>query len=130
MLRKIESKKAPKAIGPYSQAVSVAANQRLIFVSGHLPIDPETGELVASDIRLQTERVLASLEAVLTEAKSSLAHVVRCDVFLKNIQDFAIMNEEYAKKFNGAIPPARQTVEVSALPRGALIEISCIAVGS
>lgn len=129
MLKKIQSKKSPKAIGPYSQAISIPANQRLIFVSGHLPIDPETGELVQGDIRVQTQRVLASLEAVLAEAGSSFDRVTRCDVFLKDIRDFAAMNEEYAKKFNGEAPPARQTVEVSALPKGALIEISCIAVG-
>ncbi|MBA3723170.1 MAG: RidA family protein [Parachlamydiaceae bacterium] len=124
-MKKIESSKAPKAIGPYSQAIQT---EQLLFLSGQLPIDPATGKLVASEIRIQTQRVLDNLEAVLNEAHLSFKNVVRCDVFLKDLNDFAAFNEEYAKKFNQSIPPARQTIQVARLPMDALIEISCIAI--
>lgn len=128
-IQKIETTHAPRAIGPYSQALSIASDQRLIFVSGQLPIDPNTGELIEGNIQTLTKCVLDNLEAILKAAGSHLQNVVKVDIFLKDIQsDFAGMNEEYAKRFNPTTPPARQTVQISALPKGATIEISCIAV--
>ena len=123
--KKIDTSKAPKAIGPYSQAILAG---QFLFVSGQLGIDPATGQLVGPDIRLQVIRVLDNLEAILKAGGCSLREVVRCDVFLKNMQDFAIVNEEYAKRFNHPTPPARQTIEVSQLPLNGLVEISCIAI--
>lgn len=125
--KKIETTKAPKAIGPYSQAI---LTEQLLFVSGQLPIDPETGKLVESEIRIQTQRVLQNLEEVLKAAGCHFENVVRCDVFLKEMGDFAAFNEIYGKKFNGEHPPARQTIQVAKLPLDALIEISCIAIVS
>lgn len=127
-LKKIESKKAPKALGPYSQAVALTEAKPLIFVSGQLPIDPETGKLIEGDIRVLTRQVIDHLESILAEAGSNLENVVRTDVFLKDLKEFSAMNEEYAKRFNGKIPPARQTIQVSDLPLGSKIEISCIAI--
>lgn len=129
-IEKIETNQAPKAIGPYSQAVRVNGNASLIFVSGQLPIVPATGELLSGDIRLLTKCVIDNIEAILKASGSSLQHVVRADVFLKDLKDFNAMNEEYAKRFNSPTPPARQTIQVSELPKGAPIEISCIALGS
>lgn len=124
--KKIDTKTAPAAIGPYSQAV-VAHN--LIFVSGQLPIDPETGKLIKGEIGLLTKRVIQNLEAILLAAGSDLSKVVRTDVFLKDLKnDFAAMNAEYALYFVSSIPPARQTIQVSGLPLDSPIEISCIAV--
>jgi len=129
-LKKIDTSKAPKALGPYSQAVVVINPSPTIFVSGQLPIDPETGKMIEGSIQLMTKRVIDNLEAILLEAGSSLEHVVRTDVFLKDLKDFALMNEEYAKRFKGKLVPARQTVQVSDLPLGSPIEISCIAIRS
>lgn len=126
MLMKIETENAPKAIGPYSQGVAAA---HFVFTSGQIPLDLQTGNLIEGDIRLQTNRVIDSLEAILEAAGCTLGHVVRVDIFLKNLkEDFAAVNEEYAKRFNGFVAPARQTIEVSALPKGASIEMSCIAI--
>lgn len=124
-LQKIETPKAPKAIGPYSQAISF--DNRLIFVSGQLPIDPLTGNLIEGDIRILTRRVLENIQAILHAGHSSMEQVLRVEIFLTNMQDFADMNEEYAKFVSKTHPPARQTIGVSALPKGASIEISCIA---
>lgn len=123
--KKIETPEAPKAIGPYSQAVYAPP---FVFVSGQVPIDPLTGKLVEPDIRLQVNRVLDNLEAILKASGCSFKDVVRCDVFVKDLNDFAIINEEYAKRFNQPVPPARQTIQVARLPLDALVEISCIAV--
>lgn len=123
-IKKIETAQAPKAIGPYSQAIQA---DRLLFISGQLPIDPATGKLVENDIRIQTIRVLDNLEAILTASGCSFEHVVRCDVFLKDLNDFAILNEEYAKRFKHFAAPVRQTIQVARLPLDALVEISCIA---
>lgn len=125
MLKKIETAEAPKAIGPYSQAI---ASDKLLFVSGQLPIDPSTGKLVESSIKTQTIRVLDNLEAILKQAGCTFQDVARCDVFLKDLNDFSTVNEEYGKRFNSPIPPARQTIQVARLPLDALIEISCIAI--
>lgn len=104
------------------------ADSQLIFVSGQLPIDPETGKLIEGDIKTLTKRVIDNLEAILQAAGSSLQQVVRTDVFLKDLKrDFAGMNEEYAKRFTHSAAPARQTIQVAELPLGALVEISCIA---
>lgn len=127
--KKIITEQAPAAIGPYSQAIVVKENQSLIFVSGQLPIDPKTGELIEGDIRLLTKQTLNNIEAILIASSSSLQHVIRTEVFLKELKrDFTGMNEEYAKRFNALTPPARQTIQVAELPKGSSIEISCIAI--
>lgn len=119
----VKTNKAPKAIGPYSQAV-VAGN--LVFASGQLGIDPATNTFPKGGVREQTEQSLKNLEAVLTEAGSSFASVASCTVYLKDMDDFAAMNEIYAKHFPNN-PPARATVQVARLPKDGLVEISCIA---
>lgn len=123
-MKNINTDLAPKAVGPYSQAVE--ANE-FIFVSGQVPLDPQTGKLVEGDIKALTIRVIDNIEAILKEAGSSLDKVVRTDVFLIDLKDFAAMNEIYASRFSGSILPARQTIQVSALPLGSRVEISCIA---
>lgn len=119
----ISTEKAPKAIGPYSQAVRKGG---FVFFSGQIPTDPSTGELVEGSIQHKTERVLENLKAVLEAAGLSLTNVVKTTVFLKNLGDFPQMNETYAKYF-GTNPPARSTVEVSRLPRDVDVEIDAIA---
>jgi 2-iminobutanoate/2-iminopropanoate deaminase len=120
----IATSEAPAAIGPYSQAIRAAG---LIFTSGQIAIDPATSQVVAGDVRVQTERVLQNVAAILAASGSSLGKVVRCTVFLKNMGDFAAMNEVYGKYFKEA-PPARSTVEVARLPKDVLVEIDAIAV--
>lgn len=122
--QKIETDQAPKAIGPYSQAVWAAP---FVFVSGQLPLDPATGNLVKSDVILQINRVLDNIEAILKAAGCTLHDVVRCDLFLKDLNDFAVVNQEYGKRFYQPVPPARQTIQVARLPLDAMVEISCIA---
>jgi 2-iminobutanoate/2-iminopropanoate deaminase len=122
-LRFVKSDGAPEAIGPYSQAVLVG---EWVFCSGQIPVDPGDGEIVAGGIGQQTDRVLVNLQAVLSEAGSSLEHVVKTTVFLARMADFSAMNEVYARRF-GNHRPARSTVEAGALPRGSLVEIECIA---
>jgi len=114
---------APKAIGPYSQAVKANG---FVFLSGQTPIDPATGDLVAGGVTEQTQQVFKNLIAVLTAAGTSLEHVVRSGVFLKNMNDFAAMNAVYSTFFP-ANPPARSTVEVARLPKDCLVEIEMIA---
>ena len=124
----VSSPAAPRAIGPYSQAVLVErGGGRTLYCSGQIPLDPTTGELVAGDIAIQTERGLANVEAVLAAAGMGCADVVKTTVFLADLGDFARMNEVYAKRFPSA-PPARSTVQVAALPRGARLEIEVVAV--
>ena len=123
-VQKVETSQAPRAVGPYSQGTCVNG---FVFVSGQLPIDPKTGKMVEGDIRAQTSQVLANIEAVLTAAGTDLNHVVRCDVFLKDMNHFKDMNEVYASRFTGDPRPARQAFEVSRLPLDAMVEISCIA---
>ena len=123
-MKKIETSEAPKALGPYSQAVQQG---ELIFVSGQLPINPNTGQLLMGDISAQTRLVIENLKAILKASGSDLDKVVRCEVFLTDLENFKSMNEEYSKYFNGKCPPARQTIQVAALPMGSPIEISCIA---
>ena len=114
---------APKAIGPYAQAVGAGD---LLFCSGQIALDPATGELTGKDAKEQTRRALRNLEAVLAAGGSGLDRVVRTTVFLKDMADFAAMNEAYAQAF-GAHRPSRSTVAVAGLPRGALVEIDAIA---
>ena len=114
---------APKAIGPYSQAIRAAG---LLFTSGQVAIDPATQQIIVGDVSAQTDRVLKNLAAVLQASGSSLEQVVRCTVFLKSMGDFAAMNEVYGRYFKHA-PPARSTVEVVRLPKDALVEIDAIA---
>lgn len=123
-LRTVSTDKAPKAIGPYSQAIVTGD---LIFTAGQIGLDPTTGEIVGGEIKLQTARVLDNLAAVLEAAGSGLDKVLKCTVFLADFAEFAAMNEVYAQRF-GDHRPARSTVGTSALPRGARIEIECIAV--
>jgi 2-iminobutanoate/2-iminopropanoate deaminase len=117
---------APKAIGPYSQAVVVPAG-RLLFCSGQIPLDPKTGEMVgAGDVRLQAQRVMENLGAVLVAAGASFDAVVKTTIFLADLQDFAAVNEIYGVYFPQN-PPARATVQAAGLPKGALIEIEAVA---
>jgi len=119
----IATDQAPKAIGPYSQAIRA---QGLIFTSGQIALDPATAQVVAGDVSAQTERVLKNLAAILQASGSSLEKVLRCTVFLKNIGDFAAMNEVYGRYFKQE-PPARSTVEVARLPKDVLVQIDVIA---
>lgn len=122
VFNKIETKNAPAAIGPYSQAIEV---RNFIFTSGQIPIDPHTGNLVSGRIEEQTTQVIKNLSAVLEEAGSNLDRVIKTTCFLNSIGDFAKFNAVYEKYFTGK--PARSCVEVSALPKGALVEIEVIA---
>ena len=119
----VSTDKAPKAIGPYEQAIKVGD---FVYTSGQIPIDPQTGNFVAGAIAEQTRQVLENLRAVLQAAGSSLERVVKATVFLKNMSDFAAMNEVYGE-YLGAAKPARSTVAVAELPRGALVEIDLVA---
>lgn len=119
----IATDQAPQAIGPYSQAIRA---QGLIFTSGQIAFDPATHQVIDGDVTAQTDRVLKNLDAILQAAGSSLEKVLRCTVFLKNMGDFAAMNEVYGRYFKQA-PPARSTVEVARLPREVLVEIDVIA---
>jgi 2-iminobutanoate/2-iminopropanoate deaminase len=119
----ITTENAPKAIGPYQQAIRVG---EFIYTAGQIPIDPQTGNFVAGGIIEQTRQVLENLKAVLDAGGSSLDRVVKATVFLKNIADFGAMNEVYAG-YLGAAKPARSTVAVADLPRGALVEIDLVA---
>ncbi len=122
MSSKVHTDMAPAAIGPYSQAI-VTGN--LVFTSGQIPLDPETGVLIGKDIREQTERVCKNLSAVLTAAGSSLEKAVKTVCYLSNMEDFAAFNEVYATFFTGK--PARSCVAVKTLPKGALVEVEVIA---
>jgi 2-iminobutanoate/2-iminopropanoate deaminase len=119
----IATEQAPQAIGPYSQAIRA---QGLIFTSGQIAIDPATAQIIGGGVSAQTDRVLTNLAAILQASGSSLEKVLRCTVFLKNMSDFAAMNEVYGRYFTQA-PPARSTVEVARLPKDVLIEIDVIA---
>ena len=119
----ISTHDGPKAIGPYSQAIRASG---LVFVSGQVALDPVTNTLVTGDIAFQTDRVLKNLEGILKAAGTGLQKVVKSTVFLKNMNDFAAMNEVYGRYFPSA-PPARSTVEVARLPKDVLVEIDVIA---
>ena len=119
----ISTEGAPKAIGPYSQAIRAGG---FLFTSGQVAIDPATQQVIAGDVAAQTDRVLKNVGAILKEAGSGFEKIVRCTVFLKNMGDFGAMNEVYARYFTQA-PPARSTVEVARLPKDVLVEIDAIA---
>jgi 2-iminobutanoate/2-iminopropanoate deaminase len=119
----VASNEAPKAIGPYSQAVKANG---FVFVSGQVAFDPATGQIIEGDVAAQTERVLNNIRAILQAAGSGMEKVVRAGVFLKNMNDFARMNDVYGKFWKEA-PPARTTVEVARLPKDVLVEIDAIA---
>ena len=115
---------APAAIGPYNQGILVNGT---LYVSGQIAIDPETGSMISGSVEEETERVLDNVGAVLQAASMNFENVVRCEVFLTDVNDYAQVNEVYTRYFN-EMPPARQAVQVAALPRNARVEISCIAV--
>jgi 2-iminobutanoate/2-iminopropanoate deaminase len=115
--------RGPKPIGPYSQAIRSSG---FVFVSGQVALDPQTGEFVGKDVRQQTERVMENLKGILEASGASLNQVVKTTVFLQDMNDFAAMNEVYARYFTSA-PPARSTVQVARLPKDALVEIDVIA---
>jgi 2-iminobutanoate/2-iminopropanoate deaminase len=119
----ISTKDAPQAIGPYSQAIKANG---FVFTSGQIAIDPSTQQVIAGDVATQTERVLRNVSEILEAAGSGLDKVVRSTVFLKDMNDFAAMNQVYGKYFTSA-PPARSTVEVARLPKDVLVEIDVIA---
>ena len=119
----IQTEKAPRAIGPYSQAIRAGS---FLFLSGQIPLDPKTGELVKGDIRQQTKQVLENLKGVLESEKLEMKDVVKVTIFLKDIGNFNQVNEVYATYFPSS-PPARSTVQVAKLPRDAEIEIEAIA---
>ena len=114
---------SPVAVGPYNHAVRIGD---LLFCAGQIPLDPTTGNLVPGDVRAQTERVLENVKAILDDQKLSFAHVVKTTVFMTSLGDFAAMNEVYARYFTADFP-ARSTVQVAALPRGAAVEIEVLA---
>jgi 2-iminobutanoate/2-iminopropanoate deaminase len=119
----ISTDRAPKAIGPYSQAVKAGG---FLFLSGQIPLDPATGEFVSGGITEQTERVMDNIAAVLAEAGVGFDAVVKTTIFLTDLANFGVVNEVYGSRFSAA-PPARSTVEVKGLPRGALVEIEVLA---
>jgi len=123
MKQAISTKEGPQAIGPYSQAIKANG---FIFVSGQVAIDPATQQVVSGDVAAQTERVMKNLSGILKAAGTGLENVVRSTVFLKNMGDFAAMNEVYGRHFTST-PPARSTVEVARLPKDVLVEIDVIA---
>ena len=128
MKAKVSTAHAPAAIGPYSQAIKVGD---LIYTSGQIPLDPVSGQMIEGGIGPQTKRVLENLQAVLQAAGSDLGRVIKTTVFLKNMSDFAAMNEVYAEFLapEGVVAPARSTVEVARLPKDALVEIEVVAAG-
>jgi 2-iminobutanoate/2-iminopropanoate deaminase len=115
--------RAPKPVGPYSQGIK---SNGLLFLSGQVALDPQTGEFVGADVRQQTERVFENIKGVLEAAGANFNHVVKTTVFLKDMNDFAAMNEVYARYFPAA-PPARSTVQAARLPKDALVEIEVVA---
>jgi 2-iminobutanoate/2-iminopropanoate deaminase len=119
----IKPAKSPAAVGPYNHAVRIGD---LLFCAGQIPIDPETGNLVSGDIKAQTQRVLENIKAILDDQRLTFANVVKSTVFMTNLGDFGGMNEIYAKHFTVDFP-ARSTVQVAALPKGASVEIEVVA---
>ncbi len=124
MKKIVSTTEAPAAVGPYSQAVRVG---QFVFTAGQIPLDPKSGQIVSPDISEQTRRVLDNLTAVLAAENLNFNHIVKTTIFLMDMNDFQAVNEVYASYFN-AQPPARSTVQVSGLPKGARVEIECIAV--
>ncbi len=126
--KRVQTETAPKALGPYSQAIAAGG---MVYCAGQIPLDPKTGNVVAGGIAEQTRQVLANLRAVLRAAGSDLDRTVKTTVFLKNMNDFAAMNEVYGQpEYFGPNPPARSTVEVARLPRDVLVEIELVALAA
>ncbi len=123
-MKEVRTKAAPAPVGPYSQAV---LHDGLLFVSGQIPLDPETNQLVKGDIEVQTKRVLENLRAVLEAGGSSFDHILRTSVYLVDLDSFPRMNEVYARCFSREPRPARATIQAAALPLGAQVEIDAIA---
>jgi 2-iminobutanoate/2-iminopropanoate deaminase len=123
-LETVHTDRAPRAIGPYSQAIVVDG---WVYCSGQIALDPATGELVAGDVSAQAERVLKNLSAVLKAAGSDFSRAVKCTVYLTDMAHFPAVNEVYGRSFASGAAPARATVAVAQLPRGALVEIDCVA---
>lgn len=119
----VKTDKAPRAIGPYSQAVIY---DNIVYISGQIALNPETMEIVDGGIESQTKRVMDNLEAILVESKSDFSRVIKCSIFLADMDDFVKVNEIYGSYFK-TDPPARETVAVKTLPKNVLVEISCIA---
>lgn len=126
-ITEIKTSKAPTPVGPYSQAVKAGST---LYVSGNIPLDPKTGDIVGGgDVQAETRQVLSNLDAVLKEAGAAPQNVVRCTVFLVDLKDFTAVNEVYADYFKDCpVAPSRSCVQVAALPKGVLVEIDCIAV--
>lgn len=122
----IKTSNAPAAIGPYSQAVKVSSG-KMIFTAGQIPLDPAIGQVVEGDIKVQTRRVMENIKSILEAADATLQDVVKTTVFMTDLGDFQAMNEVYGEYF-ASHPPARSTVEVKALPRGAQVEIETVAI--
>lgn len=127
MKERIQTEHAPAAIGPYSQAIRAGG---VIYTAGQVGLDPETGQLVEGDVKAQARQALENVRGVLEAAGTSFTNVVKTTVFLADMGDFAAMNEVYAEFFADGAPPARSTVAVAGLPRGALVEIDCIALAA
>lgn len=125
MKKAINTTNAPAAIGPYSQAI---LSNNTLYISGQIPINPLSGKLVESGIEEETKQCMENLKAILTEAKMTFEQVVKATIFIKDMSQFSRINEVYSQFFEGIIPPARETVEVSELPKNVNIEISMIAV--
>ncbi len=123
MLEKVCTSRAPRPVGPYSQAIRAGG---FVFVSGQIPLDPDTGEMTSGDIEAQARRAMENMKAILEEAGSGLDKVVKTTLYLKDLRDFARCNEVYSQ-YLGESRPARSTVEVAALPKGALLEIDAVA---
>jgi len=124
VIQKVETDNAPKAIGPYSQAVVAGP---FLFISGQLPIEPKSGEILVKSIEDQTEQVISNIEAILNSKGLTLENVVKMEVFLKDLRDFQGMNAVYAKRLSHSVKPARHAFEVAKLPMDARVEISCTA---
>lgn len=124
MLQAVSTPKAPQAIGPYSQGMKI---NDFIFLSGQIPIDPLTNEVAAGGAALQTRQVMANIQAILASEDLTLENIIKTTIFIKDIKDFSVVNEEYAN-YLGSHRPARSAVEVSALPKAVLVEIEAIAV--
>jgi 2-iminobutanoate/2-iminopropanoate deaminase len=122
----VNTDRGPKPIGPYSQAIKTNG---FVYLSGQVALDPKTGEMTGTDIRQQTERVMENIKGILEAAGANMHHVIKTTVFLKDMNDFPAMNEVYARYFTLA-PPARSTVQVTRLPKDALVEIEVIAAAS
>ncbi len=123
-IRRIDTEAAPKAIGPYSQAIAAGS---FLFISGQLPIDPKLATISALTIEEQTQQVIDNIAAILESENLTLKNIVKTEIYLKDLHDFQKMNAVYAQHFNHEIKPARLTIQVARLPMDALIEITCIA---